>query len=73
MSRRGLGFVTDPRRINVALTRATSLLIIVMNTQTFEADPTIWRKYIALARKEGIIYPVRDLRGNLQWCLTREW
>lgn len=40
--RHALGFISSPNRLNVALTRARSLLIIVGNPQLLSIDP-YWR------------------------------
>lgn len=40
-----LGFITSPRRLNVALTRAQALLIIVGNPHVLALDP-FWRSIL---------------------------
>ncbi|KAL4218612.1 Helicase MOV-10 [Mactra antiquata] len=40
-----LGFVRNPKRFNVALTRARSLLIVVGNPLSLEKDPN-WKKFL---------------------------
>jgi superfamily I DNA and/or RNA helicase len=43
--RGGLGFITDPRRINVAITRAKHFLFVIGNSATLEKNK-IWDKFI---------------------------
>ncbi|KAG9042596.1 hypothetical protein FS837_010665 [Tulasnella sp. UAMH 9824] len=43
--RHTLGFVANPRRFNVAITRAKSILIIVGDPDVLGLDP-LWRKYL---------------------------
>lgn len=47
-----LGFLTDYRRINVALTRAKHGMIIVGNAATLIHDPK-WRTLLNSLRKDG--------------------
>ena len=54
-SERKLGFVSDRRRINVALTRAKYGLIIVCNTHMLEAEKRTWRFYVDWARNLRLI------------------
>jgi regulator of nonsense transcripts 1 len=43
--KRELGFLTDKRRINVALTRSKYLLIVVGNADTLGSD-YIWNNFL---------------------------
>jgi regulator of nonsense transcripts 1 len=45
----GLGFLSNERRINVALTRAKHGMIILGNTATLESDPN-WKDLIEMCR-----------------------
>ncbi|KAI8927318.1 P-loop containing nucleoside triphosphate hydrolase protein [Entophlyctis helioformis] len=47
-TRFALGFVADPKRFNVAITRAKSLLLIVGNANILLRDPS-WRAWITFA------------------------
>ncbi|KAI8927291.1 P-loop containing nucleoside triphosphate hydrolase protein [Entophlyctis helioformis] len=47
-TRFALGFVADPKRFNVAVTRAKSLLLIVGNANILLRDPS-WRAWITFA------------------------
>ncbi|OLP79079.1 Regulator of nonsense transcripts 1 [Symbiodinium microadriaticum] len=41
----GLGFLSDQRRLNVAITRAKSLLVVIGCAELLQTDP-VWRSYI---------------------------
>ena len=60
-SRFGLGFVGQPERANVALSRAKDLLIVVGNSRVLCTDPT-WAAYYAHMRGMGEAV-VMDLGG----------
>ncbi|KAG8898805.1 hypothetical protein FRB99_007144, partial [Tulasnella sp. 403] len=47
-----LGFLTDPRRMNVALTRAQAMLIVVGNPNLLGGDP-LWRSFITFVSRNG--------------------
>ncbi|KAJ3556290.1 hypothetical protein NM688_g2107 [Phlebia brevispora] len=49
---RTLGFVANPRRFNVAVTRAKSLLIVVGNPDTLSLDP-MWRTWLNYVHQKG--------------------
>jgi regulator of nonsense transcripts 1 len=49
-----LGFVSDPRRMNVALTRAKRGLIVVGNSKTLESDKH-WAIWLAYMRENNLI------------------
>ncbi|KAK9455857.1 SEN1 N terminal-domain-containing protein [Dipodascopsis uninucleata] len=51
---RGVGFLADVRRMNVALTRARSSLWIIGNVQRLVVDD-VWRKLIEDARQRNLI------------------
>lgn len=47
-----LGFVANPRRFNVAITRAKALLIIVGDPIILSLDP-MWRKFLNYIHRSG--------------------
>jgi len=50
--RHTLGFVSHPRRFNVAVTRAKALLIVVGDPGTLSLDP-LWRRFLGLIHRNG--------------------
>ncbi|KAL3688211.1 hypothetical protein R1sor_014520 [Riccia sorocarpa] len=49
-----LGFVTDPRRMNVALTRAKRGLVVIGHSSTLQSS-VHWKNWIEMARKLQLI------------------
>ncbi|XP_059612258.1 putative helicase MOV-10 isoform X2 [Phlebotomus argentipes] len=49
-----VGFVGNPKRLNVAVTRAQALLIIVGNVETLEKSVT-WSKFISFCRDNNVM------------------
>ncbi|KAG8954837.1 hypothetical protein FRC04_010319 [Tulasnella sp. 424] len=47
-----LGFLVNPRRMNVALTRAKALLVVVGNPSILGLDP-LWRKFLNYVHRNG--------------------
>ena len=52
---RTLGFVADYRRLNVAITRAKSLLVVVGDSALLGTDP-VWASYLAFLRREKLVW-----------------
>ncbi|KAH7105113.1 P-loop containing nucleoside triphosphate hydrolase protein [Auriculariales sp. MPI-PUGE-AT-0066] len=50
--RHTLGFVANPRRFNVAITRAQALLIVIGDASVLSLDP-LWRGFLNFIHKEG--------------------
>lgn len=49
----GLGFMLDPKRFNVAITRASSLCVIVGNVNYLENSGSYWAALVEHVRKNG--------------------
>eukprot|EP01039_Chlorochromonas_danica_P007753 gene7753-8564_t len=49
-----LGFLTDYRRLNVALTRARKGLVVVGDSSTLAADP-VWKDFLLYCNTNGLI------------------
>jgi helicase MOV-10 len=51
---KNVGFLSNPKRINVALTRAKALLIVIGNPETL-AQNQLWRKFITLCHMNNAV------------------
>ena len=54
-----IGFLRDPRRMNVALTRAKSSLWVIGNGSTLERSDEKWKIIVNDARERGFYIDVR--------------
>lgn len=54
-SNNSLGFLTDHRRMNVALTRAKYGMVIIGNAQTLMSDPK-WNMLLTFLRMDGLLF-----------------
>ena len=54
-----LGFVSDQRRLNVAVTRAKRGLVVLGNRATLSSDKT-WREWIRWVDKRGLSVKASD-------------
>jgi helicase MOV-10 len=52
-AKRGLGFMTDPKRFNVSITRASALCVIVGNLNFLEKSGTYWTALIEHVRRNN--------------------
>ena len=50
-----VGFLADPRRVNVMLTRARRGLIVVGHHATLRRDATVWGPWLAWASENGLV------------------
>lgn len=56
-----IGFLTDKRRLNVALTRSKNGLILVGNDDVLERGGGMWQQYITYLRDHDLIFPSLDM------------
>ena len=56
-----IGFVSDARRMNVALTRAKNGLVLIGSDKTLQAGSPLWNDYISYLRDKKLIF--EDLGG----------
>ncbi|KAM8795940.1 helicase MOV-10 [Eudromia elegans] len=66
-----LGFLKSPKRLNVALTRAKALLIVVGNPAVLAKDPH-WRRFLTYCKEEGGYtgYPYEEQEQEEQHVAT---
>lgn len=57
--RHGLGFMFHEGRLNTAITRAASLLLIVGDDAVLAQDPT-WHRLLTILKREGAFKPAAD-------------
>lgn len=62
----GIGFLNDPRRLNVALTRAKYGIIIVGNPKVLSKQ-ALWNHLLTFYKEEGVLVegPLNNLRESL--------
>jgi helicase MOV-10 len=65
-----LGFLTNPKRFNVAITRAKALVIVVGNPYVLHEDPH-WRYFLSYCLVNGAYtgcpyVPAKDLEEEFQ-------
>lgn len=60
--RGSVGFLSDPRRLNVAITRAKRGLVVVGDPGTLQSHP-LWRGWLGWARRMGVFVEegIRDV------------
>lgn len=71
----GVGFLSNVKRLNVAMTRAKALLIIIGNPQTLQQDPN-WFEFIRYCYKasaiRGIQFELDEKRHVVQECAIKD-
>merc|ERR1712141_220404 len=60
----GIGFLSDEKRLNVALTRARFSLYIVGNLETLKVN-TMWRSLLEDATERGVVENVKSIDTDL--------
>ncbi len=60
---KGIGFLSDVRRMNVALTRAKHFLFVIANTRSIVVNP-YWRDLVEQARKTKAVIPVPQWKNS---------
>ena len=51
-----IGFLSDPKRVNVLLTRAKQCLIIVGNARHFNANGGIWADIVQFYNRKNALF-----------------
>ncbi|XP_025013172.1 probable helicase MAGATAMA 3 isoform X2 [Ricinus communis] len=54
---RGIGFVSDSRRMNVGITRAKSTVLVVGSASTLKSDES-WKRLVESAEQRGVLFKV---------------
>eukprot|EP00899_Mesostigma_viride_P025252 jgi/Mesvir1/5911/Mv00680-RA.1 len=62
-----VGFLCDHRRLNVAITRARHMCIVLGNVKTLQRDAT-WRSLIEHARENGLLRSAASEADISLWC-----
>jgi len=62
---KGIGFLSDVRRMNVALTRAKNFLFVIANCSSITVNP-YWRDLVDHARETDAVIQVPFLQGDRQ-------
>lgn len=56
-----IGFASDRKRLNVALTRAKNGLVLVGNSEVFRKGDPLWKDYVEYLEAKGLIFNDIDL------------
>lgn len=73
---RGIGFLSDVRRMNVALTRAKHFLFVIARCESIRVNP-YWRDLVDHAHETNAVVRVpiikKPKKGRTQFLPVREW
>eukprot|EP00198_Chlamydomonas_reinhardtii_P006339 XP_001695675.1 predicted protein [Chlamydomonas reinhardtii] len=67
--RGAVGFLSDPRRMNVAITRPRRGLVVLADGPTLSRGSRDWATYIKWARQQGIVTDDGSVLGDLEAVL----
>ena len=62
---RSLGFVSDPRRCNVTLTRARRGLVVIGHENTLRCDRKVWGPYVQWMIESGLALGIRGRQEKI--------
>ncbi|CAI5954940.1 unnamed protein product [Closterium sp. NIES-64] len=71
-SSRSIGFVADPRRLNVAITRARHALWVVGDAHTLQRGDNMWAQLVQDAERRGCLVEAGSNEG-LARAVERRW
>ena len=63
---KGIGFLSDVRRMNVALTRAKHFLFVIANTRSIMVNP-YWRDLVEQARAANAVISVPQAKNSFSF------